>query len=124
MTTRSALREATVGTPSVFKNKLVKYNELEFEVREISPGVREQVRRKAENQVLTKKNGDQEFILDAAKYTAHLIVMSTYVPGTQELVFEAGDVKAILNSPSGGFYKSLGDAASELMVDAAEEGNE
>lgn len=124
MTTRSALRDATVGTASVFKSKLVEFNGQQFEVREISPGARERVRQKAENQVLTKKNGDQEFLLDAAKYTAYLIIESTYVPGTQDQVFEAGDAKAILNSPSGGFYKALGDAASDLMSDANEEGNE
>lgn len=124
MSTREALRQATLGQSAQFKSKTVEFGGQTFEVREMSPGAKERVRKKSENQVITKKNGDQEFILDAAKYQAYNIIESVFVPGTNEKVFEDGDVKAILNSPSSGFYKVLGDAVSELAEDAVEEGNE
>ena len=124
MSTRDALRGATVGSPSKFKKKLVKYGEFEFEVRELSPADREAVRRASQGQVLTHKDGSQELVLDQAKYTAHLIVRSVFVPGTEEKVFDNGDIAAIIGSPTGGYYKALGDAAAELMQEAVAEGNE
>ena len=124
MTTREALRTATVGSPSQFRSKIVEFNENKFEVRELTPAARENIRRKSENQVLTHKDGSQEIVLDHAKYVAYLIIETVFVPGTDVKVFEPGDVSAILNTPTSGFYSTLGDAASEVQDAAVEEGNE
>lgn len=124
MSTRDAIRAATVGSSANFKKKMVEFNGVEVEVREVSPGVREKIRKKAQSRVISNKDGTQEIQLNAAEYTAHSIIEACYVPGTDEKVFEPADLKTILNSSASGYYKVLGDAASELMNEAEEEGNE
>lgn len=107
---RDSLRTATLGT-AVFKKELVKFNDHEFEIRELSAGAKEKVRKKAG--VKISKDGDIE--LDQSKYTAYALVESVYVPGTDTKVFDVTDVDAIVNAPESGFYGVLGKVTMKLI---------
>lgn len=107
---RDTLRSATLGS-SVFKKELIKFKDHEFEIRELSAGAKEKVRKKAG--VKIDKDGNIE--LDQSRYTAYALVESVFVPGTETKVFDYTDIDAIVNAPESGFYSVLGKATMKML---------
>lgn len=89
---------------------------IEVEVREPSIAARAAILRASK--VQSGKADD----VDLAALQLEAVLSCVYVPGTQQLVFEAGDKKALLEQPSGGYFDELAGVALRLMnVEAAEE---
>lgn len=67
---------------------------------------------------------DAQEIKDPARQAANMIIKFAYVPGTDEKVFEEGDVDSIIQWPFGEDLKHLQDAIGRLTsldVEAAQE---
>lgn len=50
---------------------------------------------------------------DRRERLVHLMIVSCFVPETEERIFELGDMDAIMEMPSGGYYQKLLDAINE-----------
>lgn len=115
---RNELRALTLGTAE-FKRTEVEYKGKTFEIKELTAGAKEQVRKQASATV----NKDGTIDLDQSLFIAYSIVESVVVPGTDTKVFGVEDVQGILNSPESGFYGVLGEAALKMMNGGEDEGN-
>lgn len=56
---------------------------------------------------------------DRRERLVRLMVSSCFVPGTNEPLFEMGDVEVIMEMPSGGYYQKLLDAINEGSFERA-----
>ena len=112
---RDQIRSATIGEKSEFKSKIVKYNGVEVEIRQPSVKSRKDIMAKA-----MTDNGTVDF----AEFLTFAVLFNTYVPDTNELVFEDTDYDALMAKPTGGFLDKFGSDAAELMNVEDGEGNE
>ena len=61
--------------------------------------------------------------INFADFMAYAVIENTYVPDTEELVFEPMDYEVMLSKPTGGFMDQFGEEASKLMnVEDGDEG--
>ena len=103
MSLRDQLRASTVGKRIELKRKIVEWEGKEYELRQ--PNLRE--RKRLREKILTDTGVD---IFDAMVW---LTIWQTYVPGTDERVFDDTDYEIFLNNPSGSFVDNFG---SEIVL--------
>ena len=106
---REALRNSTLGERNVFKSKLIKYNGSEFELRQPSIKARNTLQRDC----TTFSKGEADF--NPFEYLVWAVIRNTYIPGTDELVFEEADYDTLVAKPPGGFMDLFGEEISLLM---------
>lgn len=117
MSLRNKLRSATLGNVRAFRSTVVKVSlpsesgveELEVEVREPSVETRARILKEAGVQ-----SGDANR-LDLAKLQVEAVVVSSFVPGTGERVFDDMDRAAMLALPPGGWLDELSSAAMRFL---------
>lgn len=110
---RDQLRSLTVGKAKQFQKKLVTIDGAEFEIRQPSVAQRSALLRAA-GMVSTdkdKKDGDMDFGL----LQVLAVIKLTYVPGTNEHVFEAADKQSLLDQPANSFVDALSEVAMKLL---------
>jgi hypothetical protein len=108
---RDELRAATVGAKKVFRTKSVEWNGLKFEFRQPSLAGRRKLRDKAL---------DDGGMIDIFEALVWGVIWNTYVPGTDELVFEETDYDSLVSTPPGGFMDEFAVEIAELYnLDAA-----
>lgn len=121
MSLRDQLRGATVGKKPEFRHEIVKVGDHEFEVRQPSVATRSKMIKKCN----VKVGGSMDDAVEKLDYSAlqvWSVIYCTFVPGTDERVFEDGDFNHLQNQPAGGFVDELGQAAMKLMnVDPEED---
>lgn len=103
---RDAIREATVGSQPNFKSETVEYNGVEVEIRQPSYKDRKN---------LVNKCRDKDGNLDTLDFTVWAVIYNTFVPGTNDRVFEKGDYEKLVEFPAGGFLDQFGEKAAELL---------
>ncbi len=103
---RDELRARTLGSKKVFNKKIIKHNGRNYELRQPTLAQRAELRRK----VL-----DYEGNFDVFESLIWMVVFYTYVPGTDELVFEEADYDILRSFPSGSWVDEFSDAASSLI---------
>lgn len=106
--TRDQIRAALLGKTPLAKSKLINVFGIDLELRQPSLG-----------SIMDTREND-----DAKARAADMIVKYAYVPGTDELVFEATDRDLILRWPFGEDLLALQTAITELTgldIDAAVE---
>ena len=106
MSVRDAIRKATLGTTAKFKSEKVKFNGVEVEIRQPSVKGRKE---------LFHRCMDEAGRVDTMEFLTWGVIYNTYVPGTDELVFEDSDYDALVSRPSGGFLDKFGEVAARLM---------
>ena len=107
--TREALRKATLGTKRTVKKEIVKLNDLEFEIRQPTILERANLRKKC----VTIEDGRE--VINVFDFLVWSVIENTYVPETDERVFDAADYDTLMQNPSGGFMDKFGEIASNLM---------
>lgn len=85
---------------------------VDVEVRGFTAKKRAEIYRKART-IIPGTKGRQIVDVDLAKLYPEIVVESTYVPGTGELVFKSGDIGE-LNSKAAGPIAQIADLAVEL----------
>lgn len=103
---RNKIRAATIGAKKNFRSEVVEYNGVEVEIRQ--PTVRAR-------KTLYNECRDKDGNVDPMEFLVWCVVHCTYVPGTDDLVFEVGDHEAMLDQPAGSFVDQFGEKASELF---------
>ena len=128
---RDKIRAKTVGSSKHFRKKLVKYEPPIYDTKEVALGdgtkyieeiivghdepIFVEVRQPSigeRNEVFSKNLGSGDVNLELILYMA---MKQTYVPGTNERVFEPADYDTLKDQPAGGFVDQFGNAALELM---------
>jgi len=111
---RDILRAKTVGAKKQFKSEIVEWDGEKFEIRQPSVGQRGKILQASKVQT-----GDVEK-MDFAKLQAVAVICCTYVPGTNEQVFEEADLDALMELPAGSFVDEFSQVALRLMNVEAE----
>lgn len=106
MSTRDNIRKATVGAKKEFRKELTEWDGLEVEVRQPSVLSRRE---------LLNACSDEEGNVDGQELMIWALIQNTYVPGTDEKVFDRADYDSIVNQPTGGFVDHFGKVALEVM---------
>lgn len=110
MSKRDALRAKTIGAQKKFSSRLVKIGEDEYEVR--SPTVKER------GQILDAAGIVEDggkVKPDSAKLLVKAVMACTYVPGTDEKVYDAADEAGLEGQPPGGWFDELARVAVEML---------
>lgn len=103
---RDQIRAATIGAKSEFKTELVDWNGVEVEIRQPTHKSRKE---------LFNKCKDKDGNLDATEFLVWSVIRNTYIPKTNETVFEAADYDALVEKPAGGFLDKFGEVAVRLF---------
>ena len=113
---RDDLRAATLGQTRKFISRKVKYNGQEFEIRQPTIKARAALRKQSS---VYRVDGTVDF--DLFEFIVQAVIANTFIPGTDERVFEPNDYEALVANPPGGFIDEFGAIATELMnVDSDE----
>jgi len=105
VTTKNDLRSLTVGGKKNFRKKVVEIDEAKFEVRQLSVGDRQKIYDKS-------SKGDK---ISSSDFLVWSVIYCTFVPGTEEKVFDDADYESLMAQPSDSFVDKLGQAAGELL---------
>jgi hypothetical protein len=104
---RDKLRAKTVGSKKTFRSKIVEFDGVDFEIRE--PTVADA------HEILRKGYPDGKIEKGVLPNTGELhvwaLILCTYVPGTEEKVYEVGDLESLKAAPASSFVTTLGSAA-------------
>ena len=103
---RDQIRAATVGESSHFRKKVVEWNGFKVEMREPSNKSKKE---------LYKRCRDSEGNVDPIEFLVWSVIENTYVPDTDEKVFEKADYDSLMSKPAGGFIDKFGHAGMELF---------
>ena len=103
---RDELRARTLGSKKVFKSKIIKHNGQKYELRQPTLAQRSELR---------KRVLDDEGNFDIFESLIWMVVFYTYVPDTDELVFEEADYDILRSFPSGSWVDEFSDAAASLI---------
>jgi hypothetical protein len=109
---RDKLRSATLGAPAVHESETVDWGGEKYEVRRLTL---------AQQRAVDTQSTDKKGKRDNIRAGVLSIVGSVYVPGTDERVFEAGDVAALEALEDGGFLRALMDGITRLAERARPE---
>ena len=94
------IRAATVGSKKVFRTEIVKIDNVDIEVRELT-----KIRR---SEIIKDSDGDNQ------KLEQLLLIECCYEPGTDNKPFSLTDVEALWSFPSGGFLDDLLNAVTRV----------
>ncbi len=111
---RDRLRAKTVGAKKKFPSEILEHDGEQYEIRQPSVANRAAIMKKARIQT-----GDVEQ-LDIAALQIWAIIKCTYVPETNERVFEDSDAQNFLDGPGGLFVDKFAAVAMRLMNVEAE----
>ena len=105
---RDLLRSKTVGKEAVFQKELVEYDGSQLEVREPTVSIW--------SKIVDKSRPEENADLDLEMFTLWTVILCTYVPGTDELVYEEDDYESLSKQPRTGFMGKLNNAATKILA--------
>lgn len=108
---RDKIRAATVGAEKNFTKNIVDYNGIKIEIRQPSIGGRAEIMRKCKT-TFKDMDGEERETFDMWEFLTMAVIYCSYVPGTEEKVFEEGDYESIFESPTGSF---IDEFSTELI---------
>lgn len=111
MSKRDSLRKATVGAEKKFASKIVEYNGDKFEIRQPSVSVRSKILKKSSISDDIDDFGKVEF----DKMQIFAVIYCTYIPDTDERVFDESDIPALKDQPTDSFVDEFAAEAMKLM---------
>ena len=103
---RDKIRSVTLGKPVQFKSKKFEYEGIEVEFRQPNLKDRQLLINKARN-----KDGEFDFI----EFIVWSVISNTYVPDTNEKVFDESDYDVMVKQNSNSFVDKFGGEIAELM---------
>lgn len=103
---RNDLRSSILSKKQQLNKKIVEWEGSKFEVRQ--PSV------KARND-LYRKCLDEDGNMDMTAFLVWGAILHTYVPDSEEKVFEDTDYDVLAEMPAGGFLDALSEAVSEVI---------
>lgn len=124
---KDKIRSITIGKTSHFAKEIMEIDGVEIEVRQPSVKTRSILMKKSRDTSGSNIEGSDvsaEDILqsiDYGKMQVLSVIYCTFVPGTNENIFDESDYKALINQPAGGFVDDISTVAMDLMNAKPEE---
>lgn len=122
--TKEALRNAALSRPQFIRQTVVHEGNT-YEVRQPSVALRGEIMKAARTQMVKGKKGEDVEIdassMDLSRMQAMTVICCTFLPGTDERLFDEADIDALLAMPAGGLFDKLSDMGQKLMAKKAEE---
>lgn len=110
MSTRDEIRSKTVGSKKNFRKETLLYNGMEIEFRQPTVRLRKEIHDKSK-----VEGAEDATSVDIWAYMVWSVIYCSFVPGTDEKVFEAGDYENLMEQPAGGFVDEFSTKISELL---------
>lgn len=107
MSIREKIRSKTLGADKHFRSEIVKWDDIEVELRQPSNKARRNLLQKAK---------DESGNIDPLEFLVWATIEGTFVPGTNEKVFDDGDYDALMEQPVGSFLDVFGEKAVEVFT--------
>lgn len=117
MANKDSLRSSTIGAEKDFAKEIEEWDGKEFEIRQPSVSARSKILQKAQQKPGMENLGDVEL----SKMQIYSVIYCTFVPGTNERVFDEGDIPALIEQPTDSFVDKFASTAMRLMNAKAEE---
>jgi len=118
---RDQLRSKALGAKREFASEIVETEDMEFEVRQPTVAIRGRIYQKALPSNIDRSENEEEMAqslmsrVDYAQLQIWAVIECTYVPGTDDNVFESSDFEALSQLPAGTFLDDLSSAAMKLL---------
>ena len=109
MTNRDKLRKITLGVDPTFKKEIITYNGQEFEIRQPSIKARAELRQKC------IKGTGENLDVDIFEFLVWSVIQNTYVPNSDEKVFDDEDYDTLVSNPTGGFMDTFAETAAKMV---------
>jgi hypothetical protein len=113
---RDVLRSAVLGAKPNFKTATVTVDGQDYEVRQPTNKQRSVIMRSSR---VENSKGEKE--ADDLMLTLNAIIALTYVPNTEEKVFETTDYDILASMPAGGITDQLGNKAIQMLLNVGED---
>lgn len=105
MSDLKSIRAALLGAKVEFASKEVTVCGIKVEVRQPSVKSRRDLFKRA----------TIDGVMDSSEFMVWAVIYNTYVPNTEERVFEDTDYEALVERPVGGFMDQISESAAEMM---------
>lgn len=121
MSLRDQIRSKTLGAKREFASELVETEDMTFEVRQPTVGERGRIYQKALPDKMSQSDSEEGMAkelmsrVDFSQLQIWAVIKCTYVPDTDEKVFESSDFESLSNLPAGTFLDDLATAAMKLL---------
>lgn len=102
------MRANTLGAKRDFKKEIVTIEGIEYEVRQPTLRERSDLRKRCSS------ISGETMKFDIFEFLIWAVIGFTYVPNTDEKVFEETDYDALSDLPAGGWFDELSEVASKL----------
>jgi len=109
---RKQLRSLTAGAKVEFKKESIEWEGQSFEIRQPSVAIKSKIMQKSR---ISLDEEDKAASMDFGAMQIWSVIYCTYVPGTEELVFEEVDEATLSSKPSGSFVDKFAAIAMKLM---------
>lgn len=117
MSARDKIRSLTLGQAAKFRSEVVNIDGVDFEVRQPSIAGRSTLLKMAG----VKADTESAQNIDITRMQVLVVIHMTYVPGTNERVFDAADEAALCEYPTGSFVDQLAAVGMRLLNVKVEE---
>ena len=114
---RDKLRSKTVGAKKVFKKIIVEWEGDKFEIRQPTVAMRAEITKKSLEGFNRDAIDGGSIVesIDPGRLQVYSVIYCTFVPGTDDLVFEEADFDMLRSQPSGGFMDLFAANATKLI---------
>jgi hypothetical protein len=113
---RDILRNAVLGAKPNFKTSVVEVDGQKYEIRQPTNKQRSVIMKSSR---VENSKGEKE--ADDLMLTLNAIIALTYVPDTEEKVFEPTDYDMLSSLPAGGITDKLGNKAIQMLLNVGED---
>ena len=103
---RDKLRAQTLGAKTKFVSKVVEYKGGKYELRQPSLAARRDI---------FARCGNPDGTIDMMTSLVWMVIYCTYVPDTDEAVYDESDFDGLMAKPTGSFVDTFGEMLSQLM---------
>lgn len=103
---RDKLRAQTLGAKATFVSKVVEYKGGKYELRQPSLAARRDI---------FARCGNSDGSIDMMTSLVWMVIYCTYVPDTDEKVYDESDFDGLMAKPTGSFVDTFGEMISALL---------
>ena len=112
---KEKIRNATIGQKTQFSSETVEYNGVKVEIRQPTIEERALLNQRCITEYDNGPDRDPTVKFDHFEFFMWSIIQNTYVPGTDERVFEDTDYAVLKKLPTGSFMDVFQEPAARLM---------
>jgi hypothetical protein len=111
MDTKSKIRAATIGKKKYFRKKVVEVEGVSIEIREPNKIIKQQIVDKSKEST----KGSNDMSINILDWQIWHIIECSFVPGTEDKVFDETDIPSFTSGPAGDFADQLWMGLQELI---------